>query len=255
MMELNQITAGYGTKDVVKNVSLCFESGKVTVLVGPNGCGKSTLLRVAARLLEPRRGNVVIDGTDTASWSNREFAKKVALLPQVRPVPEIGVGSLVLHGRFPYLGYPRRYSAEDRTIAEEAMRQAGVLELSELSVSQLSGGQRQKVYLAMAMAQDTPILLLDEPTTYLDINHQLELAHLAKKLAQTGKEVIMVLHDLNLALGCADTIVVMNQGQLMGTGSPQQVYESKVLDSVFGVTSHCVTLDNGQVQYLFTREF
>ena len=123
-----------------------------------------------------------------------------------------------------------------------------------MSVSQLSGGQRQKVYLAMAMAQDTPILLLDEPTTYLDINHQLELAHLAKKLAQRGKEVIMVLHDLNLALGCADTIVVMNQGQWMGIGSPQQVYESKVLDRVFGVTSHCVTLDNGQVQYLFTRE-
>lgn len=255
MMELRNITAGYGTKDVIQNLSLSFETGKVTVLVGPNGCGKSTLLRVAARLLETKQGEVLVDGIDTANWSNREFAKKVALLPQVRPVPEIGVGSLVLHGRFPYLGYPRRYSAQDRHIAREAMSQTGVLELSELSVSQLSGGQRQKVYLAMAMAQDTPILLLDEPTTYLDINHQLELAHLAKKLAQAGKEVIMVLHDLNLALGCADTIVVMEQGKLMGMGSPQQVYESKVLDSVFGVTSHCITLKDGQVQYLFTREF
>ncbi len=254
MMEVRNLTAGYGAGDVLKGVSLSVATGQVTVLVGPNGCGKSTLLRCCARLMTPTSGWVGLDGQDVSGWSNREFAKKVALLPQSRPVPEITVGALVLHGRFPYLGYPRRYSQGDRQAAREAMEQTGVLELAEQSVANLSGGQRQKVYLAMAIAQSTPVLLLDEPTTYLDVNHQLELAHLTRTLARGGREVVMVLHDLNLALGCADAIVVMEDGRIRGTGTPAQVYESGVLEEVFHVKAHPVTLEDGHTHYLFTRK-
>ena len=186
MMELCHITAGYGGPPVLRDVSLAFEPGKVTVLAGPNGCGKSTLLRVAARLMAPERGEVRIEGQDVSRLSAKQFARLAALLPQSRPLPGITAGSLVLHGRFPYLGYPRRYSREDREAARQAMERTGVAGLEGVPMAHLSGGQRQKVYLAMALAQDTPVLLLDEPTTFLDIAHQLELAETARTLA--GRE-------------------------------------------------------------------
>lgn len=253
MMELRQIRAGYGNTTVLKDISLNFNEGKVTVLVGPNGCGKSTLLRVAARLMEPQEGCVLIEGQDGRNVSQKEFARRVALLPQSRSVPEITVGALVLHGRFPYLGYPRRYSTKDRQAARRAMELTGVAELERERVSQLSGGQRQKVYLAMAVAQDTPVLLLDEPTTYLDIAHQLELTALARTLAQDGKAVVMVLHDLNLALNCADVVAVMDQGELRQVGTPEEVYRSGVLEQVFRVSVRSVEVE-GSRQYLFFQK-
>ena len=253
MMELRQISAGYGTAPVLKNISLQFEQGKVTVLVGPNGCGKSTLLRVAARLMEPEAGCVLVEGRDGREVSQKEFARRVALLPQSRSVPEITVGALVLHGRFPYLGYPRRYSARDRQAARRAMELTGVAELEGERVSRLSGGQRQKVYLAMAVAQDTPVLLLDEPTTYLDIAHQLELTALARTLARQGKAVVMVLHDLNQALNCADQVAVLEQGELRQVGTPEEVYHSGVLEQVFRVSVRSVEVE-GRRQYLFFQK-
>ena len=221
-MELREVTAGYGGTDVVKGISLRFQPGEVTVLAGPNGCGKSTLLRAAARLLP---------------------------LPQSRPVPEITVEALVLHGRFPYLGYPRRYGPADRAAARSAMERAGVLELAERNVARLSGGQRQKVYLAMALAQDTPVLLLDEPTTFLDIGCQLELAQLMRET----EAVVMVLHDLNLALGCAHRVAVMEEGRLRAWGTPAEIYAGGALEEVFGVKVHRTELEDGTEQYLFTR--
>ena len=182
--------------------------------------------------------------------ARKEFARHVALLPQSRSTPEITVGALVLHGRFPYLGYPRRYTAKDRQKARRAMEQVGVAELEHESVARLSGGQRQKVYLAMAVAQDTPVLLLDEPTTYLDIAHQLELTSLARVLAREGKAVVMVLHDLNLALNCADEVVVMEQGEVRQVGTPEEVYRSGVLEQVFRVKVRAVETEKGK-QYLF----
>lgn len=254
MMELKHITAGYQGADILHGVTLAFRPGEVTALVGPNGCGKSTLLRVAARQLPPRQGQVLADGEDVLPWSSRRFARYAALLPQSRPVPEISVGGLVLHGRFPYLGYPRKYGPADRAAARAAMERTGVLDLAGENVSRLSGGQRQKVYLAMAVAQETPVLLLDEPTTFLDIGHQLELAHLAGELAAEGRAVVMVLHDLNLALGCAHTVAVLDGGALQGVGTPREIYASGVLDRVFGVKSRQVTLEGGRVQYVFTRD-
>jgi len=253
MIELRNITAGYGGTPVLQDISLELRPGQVTVLIGPNGCGKSTLLRVAARQHTPERGGVWLDGEGVSGLSTKEFARHVALLPQSRSVPEISVGALVLHGRFPYLGYPRRYRPEDRQAARKAMEQTGVLELEHTMVSQLSGGQRQKAYLAMAVAQDTPYLLLDEPTTYLDISHQLELVELARKLARQGKGVVMVLHDLNLALTWGDMVAVMEHGRVVQTGTPDAVFESGVLERVFGVRVHRVSMENGQRQYLFSN--
>lgn len=253
MMQLNGLVAGYGAEPVVRDVSLQFEDGQVTVLVGPNGCGKSTLLRAAARLMPLERGTVRVDHLEAQTLSAREFARHVAVLPQSRSTPEIAVGALVLHGRFPYLGYPRRYSEKDRAAARRAMELTGVSELAQAQVSRLSGGQRQKVYLAMAVAQDTQTLLLDEPTTFLDIGHQLELLRLARTLADEGRAVVMVLHDLNLALTCADRVAVMEDGVLRQVGTPEQIYQSGVLEQVFGVHVRRVELD-GEEQYLFLEK-
>ena len=253
MMELCHITAGYGGPPVLRDVSLVFEPGKVTVLAGPNGCGKSTLLRVAARLMAPERGEVRIEGQDVSRLSAKQFARLAALLPQSRTLPGITAGSLVLHGRFPYLGYPRRYGPADRAAARSAMERAGVLELAERNVARLSGGQRQKVYLAMALAQDTPVLLLDEPTTFLDIGCQLELARLMRETAAEGKAVVMVLHDLNLALGCAHRVAVMEEGRLRAWGTPAEIYAGGALEQVFGVKVHRTEFEDGTEQYLFTR--
>lgn len=250
MIELRNISAGYGGSLVLHDISLKFRDSEVTALVGPNGCGKSTLLRVAARLMPPNSGEVFVGDRDERTMTSKEFARHVALLPQSRATPEISVGALVLHGRFPYLGYPRRYSAKDRQAAKWAMEMTGVAELAQDSVSNLSGGQRQKVYLAMAVAQDTPTLLLDEPTTFLDIAHQLELIRLARVLARQGKAVVVVLHDLNLALTCADRVVVMDKGAVEQDGTPEEVYRSGVLERVFGVLVRRVELE-GQRQYLF----
>ncbi len=254
MIQLSHITAGYGGEPVLRDLSISFQPGQVTVLVGPNGCGKSTLLRVGARLMEPQEGEILLDGNSVRAMSHKEFARHVALLPQSRPTPEITVGALVLHGRFPYLSYPRRYGVKDREAARRAMELVGVADLDQVPLSRLSGGQRQKVYLAMAVAQDTPVLLLDEPTTYLDISHQLELGHMAQLLAHQGKTVVMVLHDLNLALSCADQVAVMLDGQLQQTGTPEEIFSSGVLERCFQVRVHRAAIETGEIQYLFTRQ-
>ena len=171
----------------------------------------------------------------------------------IAALPGITAGSLVLHGRFPYLGYPRRYSREDREAARQAMERTGVAGLEGVPMAHLSGGQRQKVYLAMALAQDTPVLLLDEPTTFLDIAHQLELAETARTLAEEGKAVVMVLHDLNLALSCAHRVAVLEEGQLRRVGAPEEIYASGVLEKVFQVRAHSVETAKGERQYLFSR--
>ena len=165
MLEIKNMTAGYPGHPVLQDVSLTIPDGAVTVLAGPNGSGKSTLLKALTGIL-PASGSAVLDGQELLTLSGRERARKVAFLPQNRQIPEINVKNLVLHGRFPYLSYPRRYRQEDLRIAEEAMDKMGLAELAERSLTTLSGGQRQKAYIAMALAQDTPVVLLDEPNTY-----------------------------------------------------------------------------------------
>lgn len=234
MLEIKNLSTGYPGHPVLQNISLEIPDGAVTVIAGPNGCGKSTLLKALAGIL-PASGSAFLDGQDLLSFDRREWARKVAFLPQNRQVPEITVKNLVLHGRFPYLSYPRRYRREDYRAAEAAMEKMGVADLAERNLATLSGGQRQKAYIAMALAQDTPVMLLDEPNAFLDIAHQLQLMEEARVLAEEGKTVVLVLHDLTLAMEYGDFLAVLSEGSCLFRGRPEEVFLSGCLDRAFGV--------------------
>ena len=248
MLEIQNLSAGYPGNPVLQEVSLSIPQGAVTVIAGPNGCGKSTLLKAMAGIL-PAAGSVKLEGLDLLYLDRRELANKIAFLPQYRTVPEISVKNLVLHGRFPYLSYPRRYRKEDHVAAEAAMEKMGISDLAERSLSTLSGGQRQKVYIAMALAQDTPVVLLDEPNTFLDIAHQLQLMEQARALAAEGKTVVLVLHDLSMALEYADSLAILSQGRCCFQGSPEEVFLSGHLDSAFSVRVGRVQTPDGWKYY------
>ena len=226
MLKLQHLTAGYGEKTILHDISLDFPPGTVTAILGPNGCGKSTLLKAAAGLLPLSGGEVL---------APEPRARHIAYLPQSRTVPEMTVRQLVLHGRFPWLGWPRIYRAEDQAAADEALRRLGIAELANLPLSALSGGTRQKCYLAMALAQGADTLLLDEPTSFLDIGCQLDLMALCRELADQGKAVAVVLHDLPLALGHGDRVAVLEKGHLLALGAPEEIWSSGILDQTFGV--------------------
>jgi len=248
MLEIKNLTAGYAGKPVLQNLSLTIPAGQVTAVVGPNGCGKSTLLKVLAGIL-PGQGSLLLQGQALDGLSSRERAQKIAYLPQNRTVPEITAGRLVLHGRFPYLSYPRRYRQEDYGAAERAMARLGILDLKDRDLTTLSGGQRQKVYIAMVLAQDTPVVLLDEPNTYLDIAHQLQMMAQAKLLAAEGKAVVLVLHDLAMALETADQLAVMKEGTILCHGTCEAVFPSGALQQAFGVTVNRIQTPDGWRYY------
>jgi len=233
MLELKNASAGYPGRAVLEGVTLAVKPGRVLALLGPNGCGKSTLLRTMAGLLPPLGGEVLLDGR--RDYSPRQAAQRVAYLPQSRTAPNITVRRLVLHGRFPYLSYPRRYGREDYEAVDRALAAADALDLADRPLPELSGGQRQKAYLAMALAQETEAILMDEPTTFLDIRHQLEVLALVRRLAEEGRGVVLALHDLCLALTAADDVAVLGEGRLLALGGPEAVYQSKVLERVMGV--------------------
>ena len=249
MVEIRNLTAGYPGNPVLQNISLSLPAGKVTVLAGPNGCGKSTLLKAVAGIL-PSAGEILLEGASLDPLSSRERARKLAFLPQSRSVPEITVRRLVLHGRFPYLRYPRQYRRADYEAADAALDTLDIAHLSDRELRSLSGGQRQKVYIAMALAQDTPVVLLDEPTAFLDIAHQLQLMKLAKDLAARGKTVVLVLHDLPLALEHADALAVMKEGTIRAAGTPEEVLQSGCLKDVFGVDVGRTEVD-GKWKYFY----
>lgn len=233
MLEARNLSAGYPGRAVLAGVSLAARPGRVLALLGPNGCGKSTLLRTMAGLLPPLGGEVLLDGR--RDYSPRQAARRIAYLPQSRTAPNITVRRLVLHGRFPYLSYPRRYGREDYEAVDRALAAADALDLADRPLPELSGGQRQKAYLAMALAQETEAILMDEPTTFLDIRHQLEVLALVRRLAEEGRGVVLALHDLCLALTAADDVAVLGEGRLLALGGPEAVYQSKVLERVMGV--------------------
>lgn len=235
MVEIRDLTAGYGGPPVLKDLSLTLPEGKLTAIIGPNGCGKSTLLRAIMGLIPKVTGSVKLDGAPLLTLPPAELARRVAYLPQERPVPNMTVGQLVLHGRFPYLQYPRRYRETDRKAARAALARMGLSELAQVPLAQLSGGIRQKCRIAMALCQDTPVLLLDEPLSFLDISHQLELMALCRELARQGKTMVLVLHQLSLALQWADEIILMETGQIRQTGIPRELARGEALAQVFGV--------------------
>jgi iron complex transport system ATP-binding protein len=249
MIQLRDLSVGYGETAVLERVSLDFPVGTVTILIGPNGCGKSTLMRSALGLQPFLSGAVLYDGVPITALSPREIAQRAAYLAQSRNTPNITGYRMVLHGRFPYLSYPRRYRQEDHEVVRAALAAVDAEDLAQRQLSTLSGGQRQKVYLAMALAQDTETIFLDEPTTYLDVRHQLEVMEVAKKLAFQGKAVVLVLHDLCLALRNGDRIAVFSEGQLRQLGTPQEVYDSGILTEVFGTQVGRVETENGTRYY------
>ena len=250
MVELKNVCAGYEGREVLHQINLKIEPGKVTVLAGPNGCGKSTLLKTMMGMLPKTAGEIRVDGKALEEYKTVELVQKIAYLPQSRNVPEISVLRMVLHGRFPYLKYPRRYSEQDMEIARKALQQVGMEQYAEESVSRLSGGMQQKVYIAMALAQDTPVILMDEPTSFLDIAHQMKLMEMAKELAAQGKAGVLSLHEISMALRGADQILVLSNGALVQSGSPEAVFSSGILTKVFGVEIKRVRTEEGW-QYYF----
>ena len=237
MLELRGIAAGYGGTPVLREVSVTVPKGSLTALIGPNGCGKTTLLRAAARQLPLLAGEILLDGRPVSSYGRTEFARKAAFMPQVRSVPAITAGALVAHGRFPHLGFSRRLRPEDRAAVQAAMEATGVADWANRDLRALSGGERQRVYLAMALAQDTDLILLDEPTTYLDPGRQFELLDLIASLPGRGKTVVMVLHDLSHALRYSTQLLLLEQGRLVQRGTPEELYAGGQLDRVFGIRS------------------
>lgn len=235
MLEVKNLCAGYNGTPVLQELSFRASPGEITVILGPNGCGKSTLLKSLCGIVSPTGGEILLDGTSLHTLGQRELAKKMAYLMQSRQTPDITVGRLVLHGRFPHLSYPRRYGPKDHAIAHRAMEQLGILELKEREVCQLSGGQQQKVYLAMALAQEGEVLLLDEPNTYLDISCQRQLLQQVRSLKAAGKHILIVLHDLVQGLELADRVLLLSRGRLVGEGTAEEIYASGAIDEVFGI--------------------
>ena len=238
-LEINDLSAGYGQRKIVDEVSLKLPKGKISVIIGANGCGKSTMLKTMARLLHPVSGSVLLDGKDILSQPTRTVARRMGMLPQTMAAPEgIKVTDLIARGRFPYRKFMKDLSAKDYAAIQRAMDLMGVTELSERSVDELSGGQRQRVWIALALAQETDILLLDEPITYLDIAYQVEILDLLTELNQReGTTICMVLHDINLAARYADHIFAMKNGHLIEEGSPENVIRPDLLKEVFGIES------------------
>ncbi len=241
-LETQHLTLGYAGTPIIQDLYLGIPSEKITTLVGPNGCGKSTLLRGLARLLKPHRGAVYLDGTDIAKRSTKEVAKRLGILPQSPIAPEgLTVRDLVAQGRYPHQNWLQQWSKEDETMVNWALDLSGMTELAERPLDHLSGGQRQRAWVAMALAQNTEILLLDEPTTFLDLAHQIEILDLLTELNEMQRRtIVMVLHDLNQAARYADHLVVIEQGQIYDQGTPEQVMTKTMVAKVFGVESRIV---------------
>lgn len=237
-MVFQHITAGYGAEPVLRDVTFTVPDGSITAVIGPNGSGKTTLLRTALGRLPLRDGQVLLNGRPVRDYDRRALARAVAFLPQTREVPAITVRALVGHGRFPHLGFSRRLRPEDQALIDRALADTGTAAWQSRDLRELSGGERQRVYLAMALAQDTDVILLDEPTTYLDIGSQFELLELVCRLNAQGKTIVMVLHDLGLALRYSSQVALMQNGRLAACGTPQALYESGRIREVFGVQPH-----------------
>ncbi|WP_416485666.1 ABC transporter ATP-binding protein [Streptomyces sp. CL12] len=236
-LSAEHVTLAYDQRVIAEQLSVEIPDHSFTVIVGPNACGKSTLLRALSRMLKPSQGRVLLDGQAIGSLPAKQVARTLGLLPQSAVAPEgITVADLVGRGRYPHQGLLRQWSTEDERVVQESMRQTGVAELAERYVDELSGGQRQRVWIAMALAQQTPLLLLDEPTTYLDIQHQIDVLDLCAELHETqGRTLVAVLHDLNHAARYATHLIALRGGEVIAEGAPNDIVTAELVERVFGL--------------------
>ncbi|MDQ3600136.1 MAG: ABC transporter ATP-binding protein [Actinomycetota bacterium] len=237
------VRLAYGDRVVVDGLDLDVFGGTITAVIGPNGCGKSTLLRALGRLMKTRGGQVLLDGKRIDRMSTRQVATVLGVLPQAPVAPEgLSVADLVARGRHPHQAWYRQWSSDDETAVAEALHWTGMFDLADRPVDELSGGQRQRVWISMALAQGTDLLLLDEPTTFLDLAHQVDVLDLVERLhAETGRTVVMVLHDLNLAARYAQRLVAMKDGAIAAQGAPADVLTEELLAEVFELEARVVT--------------
>ncbi len=245
-IETINLSIGYRDLNVVDSLNIKIPKGKITVIIGPNGCGKSTLLKAIGRILRPRSGRVFLDGKDINTMDTAKIAKKMSILPQ-SPLAPIGltVGELVSYGRFPHKNKIGKMAEEDKDAIEWALAETKLLDLETSPVDTLSGGQRQRAWIAMAIAQQTDTILLDEPTTYLDMSYQLEVLELLKKLnEERGYTIVMVLHDLNLAARHADFMVAVRNGRIISSGTPWDLMRPEILRETFCIEAGIVTDPN-----------
>jgi iron complex transport system ATP-binding protein len=235
------LRAGYGARGVLDGLDVRIPDGGLTVIVGPNACGKSTLLRSLVRLLPATDGRVLLDGEDIRRLSTKEVARRMGLLPQSPLAPDgITVEDLVARGRYPHQSVLSGWSAQDERAVAQAMAATNVADLADRHVDELSGGQRQRVWIAMALAQETPILLLDEPTTFLDIGHQVEVLELVTRLHHEGRTVVVVLHDINQAARYATHLIAMKDGRIVAEGAPADVVDAALLATLFGLQARVI---------------
>jgi iron complex transport system ATP-binding protein len=240
-LRAHDVTLAYDGRVVAARLSVDIPDGGFTAIVGPNACGKSTLLRALVRMLKPRAGTVLLDGTEISSLPTKRVARRLGLLPQTSTAPDgITVVDLVARGRHPHQNLLRQWSRDDERAVREAMAQTGVDDLAERLVDELSGGQRQRVWLAMALAQETPLLLLDEPTTFLDIAHQMEVLDLCAELHERGRTLVAVLHDLNHACRYATHLIAMRDGAIVAQGDPAEIVDAALVEEVFGLPCQVV---------------
>ncbi|MFC0546746.1 ABC transporter ATP-binding protein [Kutzneria chonburiensis] len=241
-LRAESLQLGYGDSLVVDGLDLDVVAGTVTAVIGPNGCGKSTLLRAMGRLLAPRGGQVLLDGKRIDKMPTKEVAKILGVLPQSPQAPEgLTVADLVARGRHPHQAWYRQWSSDDHVAIDEALEMTGMTEFAERTLDQLSGGQRQRAWISMALAQGTELLLLDEPTTYLDLAHQVDVLDLVQRLhSELGRTVVMVLHDLNLAARYADRLVALRAGKVVAQGKPHDVLTEDLLRDVFDLEAKVI---------------
>lgn len=238
-LEVDRLQVRYGQRTIIRDLSVAFPPGSITSIIGPNGCGKSTLLAACSRLVKPSSGAVLLDGKPVSQLRPKSFARTVGMLPQFPLAPEgISVADLVGRGRQPHQNLFGSFSPEDYAAIARAMEVTKVADLADRAVDELSGGQKQRVWIAMVLAQHTDIILLDEPTTYLDIAHQLEILDLLTELNRTeSTTVVMVLHDINLAARYSDHIVAMKDGEVLAAGAPAEIISPSLIRKVFAINS------------------
>ncbi|PHM37661.1 ABC transporter ATP-binding protein [Xenorhabdus innexi] len=240
-LKARDLSLAYGKKTIINGINLAIHDNEFSVIIGPNGCGKSTLLRAVSRSMQPQHGEVQLDGINIHRYKPKAVAREVSLLTQGAVVTEaLTIYDLVSRGRYAYQTFLRQWSETDERVVKEALQAVDLWDMSEKLVSELSGGQRQRAWFAMTLAQQTPIILLDEPTTYLDISHQVEILNLCQCLHQQGKTLVLVLHDINLALRYATRLIMMKNGYIYAEGKPEEIITEQSIAEVFGLACRII---------------